>query len=522
MSSKENLEKKEKGMLYNPLEFVEEQEEYRKYVRRFNRTDSYMIRQQMLPDIFAEVGNDISSIEPPFYASWGGKHIHLGSNVLLGSNIAFLDDADIYIEDGVMVGPNCSIVTCSHPVSPKHRALSRGKIENYIKPIRICKDAWVGAGVSIMPGVTIGEHSVIGSGSVVTADIPANVIAFGNPCRVIRPISEKDDDFTPENIKPKMTPGVRKENGIDVRRERIFYRDFPSSAKDLPDFKNQFLALTAGLDEVSVRTVVCALNRVTKIRESSSETMPLYSSAEMAEFEEYNDLRQNVIRLADDCWYYRGYMLPEDFFEPCVFVDLCGAWLLQHPERINGKDIIDAGAFIGDSALVLSEMTNGKVHAFEPSGENYEKLLKTVELNHSDRIIPVKKALGEQTGTAVLKNSVIGSTHTLVGNDAVPYVHDEVVEMTSLDDYVKEHELKIGLVKVDVEGAEQLLLKGAEETIRTQKPDLLISIYHNADDFFHIKPMLEKKYPWYSFRIHHPAIGTVMTETVLICSAEDQ
>ena len=480
-----------------------------------------MIRQQMLPDIFAEVGNEITSIEPPFYASWGGKHIHLGSNVLLGSNISFLDDADIYIEDGVMVGPNCSIITCSHPVSPKNRQLSSGIIRNYIKPIRICKDAWVGANVCIMPGVTIGEHSIIGSGAVVTADIPANVIAYGNPCRVIREISEKDDDFAPEKEKPKMTPAVHKEDCIDVRKERLFYKTFPSSLKDMPDFKEKILALTEGLDEKSISTVVSALNRITKIKESASDTLVLYSTDELREMREYNEKLRNIIRLSDDCCYYQGYMLPENFFEACVFEDRCGAGHLEHPEKIEELDIIDAGAFIGDSALILSKMTKGKVHAFEPSDDNFRKLEKTIELNSSDQIIPVKKALGDKKGTAVLKHSVISSTHTMVANKSLPYFLEEEIEVMTLDEYVKTNNLKIGLIKVDVEGAEQLLLKGADETIREQRPELLISIYHNADDFYGIKPMLQKLYPWYNFKIRHPAIGSVLTETMLICSAEN-
>lgn len=519
--SEENRERKEKGMLYDPLEFVAQQEEYRKYVRRFNRTDSYMIRQQMLPEIFAEVGNSITSIEPPFYASWGGKHIHLGSNVLLSTNITFLDDADIYIEDGVMIGSGCNILTCSHPVSPKLRALSEGKIRNYAKPIRICRDAWIGAGVSIMPGVTVGQHSVIGSGSVVTSDIPADVIAYGNPCRVIRKISQKDDSFTPERIKARMTPAVHQENRVDVTRERIFYRDFPSSAGDLPDFREKFLALVSGLDETSVTTVTRALTRITRIRETDSDELPLYTPDEMKELRSFEERHLDVIRLAEDCWYYRGYMLPENFFEACVFEDRCGAGSLTDPDALKGKDIIDAGAFLGDSALVLSGLTDGRVHAFEPSADNYRKLLKTIELNHADRIVPVRKALGAEIGTAVLQNSVISSTHTLVKNDGVPYLYEEGVEVTTLDDYVREHHLKVGLIKADVEGAEQLLLKGADETIRTQKPAMLISIYHHADDFFGIKPMLEKRYPWYEFRIRHPAIGSALTETMLICSPKE-
>ena len=103
-----------------------------------------------------------------------------------------MDDTHIYIGDYTMLGPNVVIATAGHPILPElrgHRQLQ------YNMPVHIGRNCWLGAGVIVMPGVTIGDNSVIGAGSVVTRDIPANVVAVGNPCRVLREIGEKDRKF---------------------------------------------------------------------------------------------------------------------------------------------------------------------------------------------------------------------------------------------------------------------------------------------------------------------------------------
>ncbi len=147
-------------------------------------------RDALLRELVAEVGEDCM-IEPPFHANWGGANLHLGNNVYANMGLTLVDDADIFIEDDVMIGPNVTICTAAHPVSPRLRA----KGLQYNKPVRICAGAWLGAGCVVLPGVTVGAGSVIGAGSVVTRDVPANVVAAGNPCRVLREIGEKDERF---------------------------------------------------------------------------------------------------------------------------------------------------------------------------------------------------------------------------------------------------------------------------------------------------------------------------------------
>lgn len=144
-------------------------------------------KQTLLKQLFAEIGEGCY-IEAPFHANWGGKHVHLGSHVYVNYNLTLVDDTHIYIGDHVMIAPNVVIATGTHPIHPGLRR----KEAQYNLPVHIQDNVWLGAGCLVMPGVTIGENSVIGAGSVVTKDIPANVVAVGNPCRVLRVISEKD------------------------------------------------------------------------------------------------------------------------------------------------------------------------------------------------------------------------------------------------------------------------------------------------------------------------------------------
>ena len=140
-------------------------------------------RAEMLKEMFAEIGDDCY-IEPPFHANWGGRHVHFGDLVYANFNLTLVDDTHIYIGSRTMIGPNVTIASAAHPISPELRA----QAYQYNTPVRIGENCWIGAGAIILPGVTIGDNTVIGAGSVVTKDIPANVVAVGNPCRVMRAI----------------------------------------------------------------------------------------------------------------------------------------------------------------------------------------------------------------------------------------------------------------------------------------------------------------------------------------------
>jgi galactoside O-acetyltransferase len=144
-------------------------------------------RQRLLREMFAEIG-DGCHIETPLHANWGCRNVHFGRGIYCNANLTLVDDAEIFVGDYCMFAPNVVIATSGHPILPVLR-------ENhyvYNLPVRIGCNVWVGSGVQILPGVTIGDNSVIGAGSVITSDLPANVVAFGAPCRVARDIGEKD------------------------------------------------------------------------------------------------------------------------------------------------------------------------------------------------------------------------------------------------------------------------------------------------------------------------------------------
>ena len=147
-------------------------------------------RAALLKEMFAEIG-DGCYIEPPLHSNWGGRHVHFGEGVYANFNLTLVDDTHIYVGDHTMLGPNVTLATAGHPIYPPLRE----KGYQYNIPVHIGKNCWLGAGVIVMPGVTIGDNTVIGAGSIVTKDIPANVVAVGNPCKVMRPISDRDREF---------------------------------------------------------------------------------------------------------------------------------------------------------------------------------------------------------------------------------------------------------------------------------------------------------------------------------------
>lgn len=146
-------------------------------------------RAEILQKLLARAGKDLY-IEPPLHANWG-CHTYFGDSVYANFNLTLVDDGEIHIGDHTMLGPNVVLATAGHPILPQLRE----QVMQFNLPIHIGRNCWLGAGVIVLPGVTIGENTVVGAGSVVTKDLPANVVAVGNPCRVLRPIGEQDRVF---------------------------------------------------------------------------------------------------------------------------------------------------------------------------------------------------------------------------------------------------------------------------------------------------------------------------------------
>ena len=182
------------GEIYFPgdEEIMKEQVKCLERLYEFNMTRPTEMkkRQELLCEMFAEIGENCY-IEPPLHANWGGHHVHFGKNVYANFNLTLVDDTYIYVGDCTMIGPNVIIATGGHPILPELRE----KGYQYNASIHIGKNCWIGAGAIIVPGITIGDNTVVGAGGVVTKDLPANVVAVGNPCKVLRKINEHDKEY---------------------------------------------------------------------------------------------------------------------------------------------------------------------------------------------------------------------------------------------------------------------------------------------------------------------------------------
>lgn len=196
MSTRTGYEKMRAGEPYaNPdWDLIGRQVEARAKLDRYNAAPmgEHDARHAMLEDMLGSVGRAI--IQSPVIWEYG-KHIHIGDAVYVNFDCVFLDGADIRIGDGTVIAPRVQFLTAGHPVEPMERTTfdpATGKRNGGMainKPITVGRDCWIGAGALILGGVSIGDGTTIGAGSVVTRDIPAGVVAAGNPCRIIRQLT---------------------------------------------------------------------------------------------------------------------------------------------------------------------------------------------------------------------------------------------------------------------------------------------------------------------------------------------
>lgn len=162
----------------------------KRLLKELNNTDYTDIEQKksILQKLFGKIGENVH-VDIDFHCEYG-KHIHIGNKVVINMNCTFVDNNIIEIGNNVLIASNVQIYTATHSTNVHERMVEeetkRDICKTYALPITVCDGAWIGGGAILLPGVTIGENSVIGAGSVVTRSIPANCVAVGNPCRVIR------------------------------------------------------------------------------------------------------------------------------------------------------------------------------------------------------------------------------------------------------------------------------------------------------------------------------------------------
>lgn len=194
MKTEESVRRMREGRLYLPGDeaILRAQAKCLEALYAYNATQPSETarREALLREMFCEIGARCF-VEPPFYANFGGRHVHFGNDVYANFGLTMVDDGHIYVGDNVMFGPHVTVATAGHPIDPE---LRRAQLQ-YNIDVHIGANVWIGAGAVILPGVTIGSDTVIGAGSIVTKDIPSGVVAVGNPCRVLRPVGERDRKF---------------------------------------------------------------------------------------------------------------------------------------------------------------------------------------------------------------------------------------------------------------------------------------------------------------------------------------
>jgi len=190
-------EKMKNGMLYRDVGEGLEDERKRcqelLYDYNHTRPSEETKRKDLLKKLLGDMGEDIW-IEPPVHMAYG-TNVHIGNHFYANFNLVIVDDIDVYIGEHVMIAPNVTITPTGHPVDSDLRRPGT----QFSIPVRIGNNVWIGSNVVILPGITIGDNSVIGAGSVVTHDIAENVVAVGNPCRVLRKINERDKEYYYKN-----------------------------------------------------------------------------------------------------------------------------------------------------------------------------------------------------------------------------------------------------------------------------------------------------------------------------------
>ena len=303
-------------------------------------------------------------------------------------------------------------------------------------------------------------------------------------------------------------------NNDRERRVTVSFKEY----RQRNNYPEKLLALLRGLDDESAATVTRILSRQEKIWGTEGRPINILTDEEIQQIRYLKQhLYDNILKISEDIYCYHNFLLPLKHFEPCVFVYRYGLDKLTNMNHFSYKCIIDAGAFIGDTALILAPLTSSVVYAFEATSKYFNLLQKTIEMNNLKNVVPIHAALGAKCGSAVI--NIAGSSSTILNTPVISEGSEEV-EMITLDSFVDKFGLEVGLIKVDIEGYEREFLKGAEKTIREQRPTLIISIYHHAADFFDIKPIIESWNLEYRFKVYKPVDFSISREVLLIAEID--
>lgn len=286
--------------------------------------------------------------------------------------------------------------------------------------------------------------------------------------------------------------------------------DIPKTIEEYEQNKNELLK---NLDEEARNNCLNLINKTEKTLCNECFLNNIFSQDELIKIKMQNSFMSMVKNMGS---YYQlyDYKLPINHFDSSIFYYEHGINTLKTFNKLGNKAIIDVGCFVADSCLVFRKYTKNKIYTFEPVLENYKLAQKTIELNNLQDVVLENLALGDKEEESEITANGMQSSilHVKYKNNKT-----EKIKTTTLDKYVKDNNIEVGLIKVDIEGFEPYFLRGAVETIKEQKPIILLSIYHNYHDFFKLKPFIENLDCGYKFDFYQGPNGHVKNETLLIC-----
>jgi len=296
-------------------------------------------------------------------------------------------------------------------------------------------------------------------------------------------------------------------------------KDF-SEIYNNPNFIKDFNALLINLDKDSAQEVKFILERMIFL--SFLQKDDLFSKQEKETLKEEIKLTE-LVKKENNYYSILDYKFVNNNMTIHNFVDDLGLKVIENIPFSKNKDIIDVGAYVGDSSLILSKYTTKIVYAFEPFLDGFKELIQNIELNNNKNIVPVNLGVSDRIGKEEL---YFGEGLSISTNDPDTSLSKgactNVIEINiiTIDQYRKENNLDIGIIKIDAEGAESKVLNGAINTIKEQKPIILLSIYHNLNDFMYLKPWLENLNLGYKFKLTKPEATTFIEETMFVCYVE--
>ncbi|MFD1802232.1 FkbM family methyltransferase [Mixta tenebrionis] len=279
------------------------------------------------------------------------------------------------------------------------------------------------------------------------------------------------------------------------------------------DIKSDYIKLISGLDDESIYIVNRIISRVQKYRKHKTSFFHFTSEEKHALKKIEDQHASSIIKLNNEYYAYGKYIIPINLITTTIFYYKYFIDELSGLKFVRNKAIIDVGGSFGDSALIFSKETSDKVHVFEPTSRMYELAKKTIIENNINNVILNKIALGDKEENL---NIAVNDDFSTFEFECSESEVTENVRVITLDNYVDKMGIDVGLIKVDIEGFEKKFLSGAEKTIRNQKPILIISIYHSAQDFFKIKTIIENYDLGYTFKIRKPSDKSVIVDTMLI------